>query len=91
MNKEQLVAKIAEKASVTKKEANQILDATIEIVVDTVVEGEKLTLVGFGTFEARERKERQGRNPQTGEVITIAATRVPVFSPGKLFKDKEAE
>lgn len=88
MNKEQLVAKIAEKASVTKKEANQILDATIEIVMDTVVEGEKLTLVGFGTFEARERKERQGRNPQTGDVITIPATRVPVFSPGKLFKDK---
>jgi DNA-binding protein HU-beta len=91
MNKEQLVAKIAEKASVTKKEANQILDATIEIVMDTVVEGEKLTLVGFGTFEARERKERQGRNPQTGDVITIPATRVPVFSPGKLFKDKVAE
>lgn len=88
MNKEQLVSQIAVKSGTTKKDADKILTATIDAIMEAVAEGEKVTLVGFGTFEARERSERQGRNPQTGAPITIAATRVPAFSAGKLFKEK---
>jgi DNA-binding protein HU-beta len=90
VNKEELVTRIAESASVNKKTANEILDATVASIVETVAAGEKITLVGFGTFEARDRAEREGRNPKTGEKMTIAATRVPAFSPGKIFKDKVA-
>lgn len=88
MNKEQLVSQIAVKSGTTKKDADKILTATIDAIMEAVAEGEKVTLVGFGTFEARERSERQGRNPQTGAPITISATRVPAFSAGKLFKEK---
>ena len=66
----------------------KILDATTETIVENVANGEKITLVGFGTFEARERKERQGKNPQTGEPLTIPATTIPAFSAGKAFKEK---
>ncbi|MFW6264338.1 MAG: HU family DNA-binding protein [Cyanobacteriota bacterium] len=90
MNKEQLVSSIASRVGTTQKEANEILNATLEAVMEAVSSGEKVTLVGFGTFEGRERKERQGRNPQTGEPITIPATKVPAFSPGKQFKEKVA-
>jgi DNA-binding protein HU-beta len=88
MNKEELVAAIAAQTTTTKKEANKILDAAIETIMETVAGGDKVTLVGFGTFEPRDRSERTGRNPQTGAPITITATRVPVFSAGKLFKEK---
>lgn len=87
MNKGELVDKIAEKAGVTKKEADAILTATLEAIQEAVVNGEKVTLVGFGTFEPRERSEREGRNPQTGAAIKIPATTVPAFSPGKQFKE----
>jgi DNA-binding protein HU-beta len=90
VNKEELVTRIAESASVNKKTANEILDATVASIVEAVAAGEKITLVGFGTFEARDRAEREGRNPKTGEKMTIAATRVPAFSPGKIFKDRVA-
>lgn len=91
MNKGELVDKIAEKVNVTKKEADAILSATLDAIVEAVSSGDKVTLVGFGTFEARERKEREGRNPKTGEPMTIPATTVPAFSAGKLFKDKVAQ
>lgn len=88
MNKEELVNAIASKATITKKEANTILDSLTETIIETVAEGDKVTLVGFGTFEARDRQERQGRNPQTGDPISIPATRVPAFSAGKMFKER---
>jgi DNA-binding protein HU-beta len=91
MNKEQLVNAIAAKTTITKKDASKILDALTDTIVEAVASGDKITLVGFGTFEVRERKERQGRNPQTGKPITIPATRIPVFSAGKLFKEKVVE
>lgn len=90
MNKDELVTRIAERASVNKKTANEILDALVASIVETVATGEKITLVGFGTFEPRDRAEREGRNPQTGKTMTIPATRVPAFSAGKVFKDKVA-
>jgi DNA-binding protein HU-beta len=88
MNKGELVDKIAEKASVTKKDADTVLSAMLDVILDTVASGDKVTLVGFGTFEARDRQAREGRNPSTGEPIKIPATKVPAFSAGKSFKDK---
>ncbi len=88
MNKGELVDKVAEKADVTKKQADAVLTAAIESIMEAVSEGDKVTLVGFGSFEPRERKEREGRNPKTGETMTIPASKVPAFSAGKLFKDK---
>lgn len=88
MNKGELVDKIAEKSGVTKKQADAILTAALESIVDAVSEGQKVTLVGFGTFEPRDRKAREGRNPKTGEALTIPETTVPAFSAGKLFKEK---
>jgi len=90
MNKSELVDAIAEKVEVTKKEADAVLSATLESIVEAVSEGKKVTLVGFGSFEARNRQAREGRNPQTGEAMTIPATRVPVFSAGKQFKERVA-
>lgn len=90
MNKGELVDKVAEKASVTKKEADQVITATIDAIMEAVAEGKKVTLVGFGSFEPRERKEREGRNPKTGDTMVIPATTVPAFSAGKLFKEKVA-
>jgi DNA-binding protein HU-beta len=90
MNKGELVDAIALKADVTKKEADAVLSAFIETIVETVASGEKLTLVGFGAFEKRDRKAREGRNPKTGETMTIAATSVAAFSAGKSFKEKVA-
>lgn len=88
MNKGELVDQVAMKAGVTKKQADAVISATIDTVMEAVADGEKVTLVGFGSFEARERKAREGRNPKTGEKMDIPATRVPAFSAGKLFKDK---
>ncbi|MEP0914440.1 HU family DNA-binding protein [Leptolyngbya sp. GB1-A1] len=91
MNKGELVDKVAEKASVSKKQADAILTAAIDSIMEAVSEGNKVTLVGFGSFEPRQRQEREGRNPKTGEVMTIPAIKVPAFSAGKLFKDKVSE
>ncbi|NJM67316.1 MAG: HU family DNA-binding protein [Acaryochloris sp. RU_4_1] len=90
MNKGELVDELAERAGVTKKQADTILSSVTEIISETVSSGEKVTLVGFGTFEARDRKAREGRNPKTGKKIKIPATRVPAFSAGKDFKEKVA-
>ncbi|NJN87268.1 MAG: HU family DNA-binding protein [Leptolyngbyaceae cyanobacterium SL_7_1] len=88
MNKGELVDEIAGKANVTKKQADAVLTAAIESIMEAVSNGDKVTLVGFGSFEPRERKEREGRNPKSGEAMKIPATRVPAFSAGKLFKEK---
>ncbi|MBC6419051.1 MAG: HU family DNA-binding protein [Prochloron sp. SP5CPC1] len=90
MNKGQLVDQVAEKATVTKKQADAVITAAIETIMATVSAGEKVTLVGFGSFESRDRKAREGRNPKTGEKMEIPATQVPAFSAGKLFKEKVA-
>ncbi len=87
MNREELVAELAKAAKVTKKDAAAVLTATLETIENTVKKGEKVTLVGFGTFEARKRAARNGRNPQTGKEIKIAAKTVPAFSAGKKFKE----
>ncbi|MEG4047808.1 HU family DNA-binding protein [Microcoleus sp. Pol17_C1] len=87
MNKGELVDAIVEKVSVTKKQADAVLSAALEAIMETVSGGDKVTLVGFGSFESRARKEREGRNPKTGEKMEIPATTVPAFSAGKLFKD----
>ena len=90
MNKGELVDAIVEKTGVIKKDADTMLSATLDVIVETVSDGEKVTLVGFGSFERRDRKARGGRNPQTGEKLTIPATQVPVFSAGKQFKERVA-
>ncbi|NJK64546.1 MAG: HU family DNA-binding protein [Synechococcaceae cyanobacterium SM2_3_1] len=94
MNKAELVDAVAHRASVTKKEADAVITAALEIIVEEVAsrneEGEpkgKVTLVGFGTFEARKRKEREGRNPKTNEKMVIPASIVPAFTAGKSFRD----
>lgn len=87
MNKEELVQEISKKAKVTQKQAGEVLSKLVETVQKTVSKGEKVTLVGFGTFEARKRAARTGRNPQTGKAIKIAAKTVPAFSAGKKFKE----
>ena len=88
MNKSELIASMAEKANLTKKDAEVALKAFIESVEETLEKGDKVQLVGFGTFETRERAAREGRNPRTKEVIKIAASTVPVFKAGKEFKEK---
>ena len=87
MNKEELIAAIAKNAKVSKKDAATVLTATIDTIQTAVKKGNKVTLVGFGTFERRSRAARTGRNPQTGAAIKIAAKKVPAFSAGKKFKE----
>lgn len=88
MNKAELITSMAEKSKLTKKDTELALKALIESVEESLEKGEKVQLVGFGTFETRERAAREGRNPRTKEVIQIPATTVPVFKAGKEFKDK---
>lgn len=91
MNKVELVASVAEKAGLSKKDAEKAVAAVLESVVAAVAKGEAVQLVGFGTFEARKREARTGLNPQTKETITIPATTVPAFKAGKAFKDAVAK
>ena len=88
MNKTELITSMARKSQLTKKDAELALKAFIESVEEALVNGEKVQLVGFGTFETRVRAEREGRNPRTKETIKIAASTVPVFKAGKDFKEK---
>jgi DNA-binding protein HU-beta len=88
VNKAELITSMAEKSKLTKKDAELALKALIESVEESLEKGEKVQLVGFGTFETRARAAREGRNPRTKEVINIPATTVPVFKAGKEFKDK---
>ncbi|NBG88906.1 HU family DNA-binding protein [Isachenkonia alkalipeptolytica] len=89
MNKAELVSKMAEKSDLTKKDAEVALNAFMETVEESLIDGDKVQLVGFGTFDVRERKPRQGRNPRNPEqVIEIPASKAPVFKAGKTLKEK---
>ena len=87
MNKSELIAAVAEQAGLSKKDAEKAVNAVVAAVTDALVEGDKVQLVGFGTFEVRTREARTGKNPRTGEVIEIAASKVPAFKAGKALKD----
>lgn len=87
MNRQELIAAVADKTGVTKVDADKVLKAVIEVVTETVAKGDKVQLVGFGTFERTERAAREGRNPRTGEVVKIAACKAPKFTAGAAFKD----
>ena len=86
-NKQELIAKVAESADLTKKDAEKAVNAVFASVSEFLAKGEKVQLIGFGNFEVRERAARKGRNPQTGDSIKIAATTVPAFKAGKALKD----
>lgn len=87
MNKQELITAIAERTEFTKKDSEKVVSAFIDVVTEELTQGEKVQLVGFGTFEVIERAERQGRNPKTGEEITIVASKAPKFKAGKALKD----
>lgn len=87
MSKVELIEKMAKEANLTKVDATRALDAAIAAIIDTLKQGQKLTLVGFGTFSITSRKARDGRNPRTGEIIKIPAASVPKFAPGLAFKE----
>lgn len=87
MNKNELIGAVAEKTGMAKKDVDKVLAAILSTVTQEVVEGGKVQLVGFGTFEGHARKARMGKNPQTGEAIEINASVVPSFKAGKAFKD----
>lgn len=87
MNKSELIDAIAESADLPKAAAGRALDATLEAVTAALTKGESVALVGFGTFTTKERAARDGRNPQTGATIKIAAATLPAFKPGKALKD----
>jgi DNA-binding protein HU-beta len=90
MNKGELVDAVAAKTNITKKQTDEIISAFLSVVTEAVANGDKVTLIGFGSFERRDRSEREGRNPKTNEPMTIPATQVPAFSAGKQFREKVA-
>ena len=87
MNKTELVAAIAEQAEISKKDAEKALKAFTDVVAEELKKGEKIQLVGFGTFEVSEKAAKKSKNPQTGKTITIAASKTPKFKAGKALKD----
>ena len=87
MNKAELVSAIAEKTNTTKKSTEESLDALVEVITNTLAKGDKVQLLGFGSFEVRKRAARKGRNPQTKEEIKIPASKAPAFKAGKALKD----
>ena len=87
MNKKEFVAAIAENADVSKKVAESVMKATFETLGKALADGEKVSITGFGTFEIRERKARQGKNPRTGSAVDIAACKAPAFKPSHVLKD----
>ncbi|RKD23149.1 DNA-binding protein [Ammoniphilus oxalaticus] len=87
MNKSELIAYVAEQSELTKKDATRAVEAVFEAIESTLKNGERVQLIGFGNFEVRDRAARKGRNPQTGEEIQIAASKVPAFKPGKQLRD----
>lgn len=91
MNKADLISAVAEKAGLSKKDAEKAVNATIDIISDTLVQGDKVQLVGFGSFEVKNRAARIGRNPRTKESINIPASKTPAFKPGKALKDAVAK
>lgn len=91
MNKAELIAAVAEKTGLSKKDSEKAVNAAIDSIVDTLVAGEKVSIVGFGAFDVKERGVRIGRNPKTREEIEIPATKVPFFKAGKALKDAVAK
>ena len=87
MNKTEFIAAVAEKAEISKKDSEKALKDFVDVVAEQLKAGDKVQLVGFGTFEVSERAAREGRNPQTGETMTIAACKAPKFKAGKALKD----
>lgn len=90
MNKNELINAVAERSNLTKKDSELAVSAVLEAITDALCEGDKVQLVGFGSFEVKKREARVGRNPKTKEAIDIPATKVPVFKAGKLLKDSVA-
>ena len=87
MNKTELIKNVAQNAEISQKEATVVVQTVVESITNTLAAGEKVQLIGFGTFEVRERAARKGRNPQTGEEMQIAASKVPAFKAGKELKE----
>eukprot|EP00242_Pyramimonas_sp_CCMP2087_P008877 CAMPEP_0198197026 /NCGR_PEP_ID=MMETSP1445-20131203/606_1 /TAXON_ID=36898 /ORGANISM="Pyramimonas sp., Strain CCMP2087" /LENGTH=140 /DNA_ID=CAMNT_0043866159 /DNA_START=100 /DNA_END=522 /DNA_ORIENTATION=- len=87
LKKKELMEKIAEETGTNEKDVTLVVSAALKVIMDTLVDGDKVNIPGFGTFEGRDRKERVGRNPQTGKELLIPASRAPVFVPSKPFKD----
>ncbi|MCI7804649.1 MAG: HU family DNA-binding protein [Oscillospiraceae bacterium] len=87
MTKAELINQIAEKSELTKKDAEKAFSAVVSTITEALVNGDKVQIVGFGTFEVRDRKEKQSKNPQTGETITVPAKKAPAFKAGKALKD----
>lgn len=87
MNKADLIQSVSDRTTMTRKDVTMIVETMFEVISEALAEGEKVQLVGFGNFEIRERAARKGRNPQTGEVIDIAASRVPAFRAGKALRE----
>ena len=88
MNKQELVSKVAKEVGITQKSTQEVIDATVDTIMETVKKGDKVTLVGFGTFTFIQRKARKGRNPQTGKPMNVPARKSPKFSPGKEFRQR---
>lgn len=88
MNKTELIASVATKTELTKKDAEKAVKAVFETIAEQLAVGEKVQVIGFGTFEVRERQAREGRNPQNGQTITIAASKSPAFKAGKQLKEQ---
>ena len=91
MNKTELIAAVAEKADLSKKDAEAAISATVDAITEALTQGEKVQLVGFGSFEVKTRAARVGRNPRTGEEIPISEAKLPVFKAGKALKDAVAQ
>lgn len=91
MNKTELIAAVAEKADLSKKDAEAAITATVDAITEALTQGEKVQLVGFGSFEVKTRAARVGRNPKTGEEIPISEAKLPVFKAGKALKDAVAQ
>ncbi len=87
MTKVELVSKVADKSGLSKKDSEKAVSAVVAAITEALSEGEKVSLIGFGTFEVRERQAKEGINPRTGEKIAIAARKVPAFKPGKALKE----
>ena len=88
MNKSELILEVSQRTGLTRLQAEQAVNVSLEVMAQTLGAGEKIQLSGFGTFEVRDRKERVGRNPHTREAVAIPATKLPVFTPSKLLKEQ---
>ena len=91
MNKTELINEVAKKCGISKKDAEKAVNATVDTIADTLAAGDKVQLVGFGSFETKTREARMGRNPRTKDAVEIPAATVPVFKAGKALKDKVAK